>query len=330
MADSNALSSKAAYHDLFDRSMDAILLVDITSGNILEANDSSAKVFRAPPEKLFGTNIFQYCQESFVGELRKMIRIAARRYHPRTFEVPMIVGDTRLPITGELAASPLKLNDSTEVLQIIVRDITDKKEAERKIALYISQIEEANKKLEELATTDGMTGLTNFRQFSKLLDLENARSIRHGTKYGIIFCDVDHFKKYNDANGHPAGDALLKVFAQILKACARTIDVVARYGGEEFILLCPETDTEQALVLAERIRSTVAATKFPHGEKQPMGHISVSIGVSSCPINGKDPKTVVKAADEAVYISKHSGRNRVTAAKPGEPAQAAHEPQKAA
>jgi diguanylate cyclase (GGDEF)-like protein/PAS domain S-box-containing protein len=315
--DLTALSAKAAYQDLFLRSIDAILLVDITTGNILEVNDASVKVFRLPIEDLQGTNIYLYCRADFLSEFKKMIRIASRRYHPKTFEIPMIVGNdiARIEITAEMAASPLKLNDQKEVLQLIFRDITEKKEAERKIEEYIKQIEEANKKLEELATTDGMTGLTNFRQFSKLLEMEHIRSSRYGSSYAIVFCDIDHFKKYNDQNGHPAGDSLLKHFAKVLKACVRTTDVPARYGGEEFVVLCPETNQAQAAILAERIRSTVAAIKYPSGEKQPLGFVSCSIGISAYPQDGATGAEVLKAADGALYQSKSGGRNRVTMSK---------------
>lgn len=311
MAD-EVLSAKAAYQDLFLRSLDSILLVDIPTGNILEANDASMSLFKVSLDQLITKNIYQFCKSDLLAEFKKMIRIASRRYHPKTFEVVLNVGDPLIEVVGEVAASPLKLNDQKEVLQIIIRDITEKKEAQRKIGEYIKQIEEANKKLEELATTDGMTGLINFRQFSKLLELESARASRHGSTYALIFCDIDHFKKYNDRNGHPAGDSLLKTFAQILKSCTRQIDVTARYGGEEFVVLCPETDLDQACVVAERIRATVAASKFPNFESQPLGFVSVSIGVSSFPVSGREAKLILKTADEALYVSKTSGRNRVT------------------
>ncbi|MGE4232730.1 MAG: diguanylate cyclase [Bacteriovoracia bacterium] len=307
-----SLAAKAAYLDLFLRSMDSILLLDITTGQILEGNDASMKVFRSELAQLQGKNIYDFCKEEFLPEFKKLLRIASRRYHPKTFEVPMLVGNPQTAIITEVAASPLKLNDDREVLQLLCRDISEKKEAERKIAKYIQEVEIANKKLEELATTDGMTGLVNFRHFMKLLDLEHTRAARHKSNYAIVFCDIDHFKKYNDQNGHPAGDALLKMFAQILKQCVRNTDVPVRYGGEEFVVLCPETDVNQACVVAERIRSRVAATKFPHAEKQPLGVVSCSIGVSSFPANGAQYKDVLKAADDALYISKSSGRNRVT------------------
>ncbi len=316
-------SHKAHYQDLFLRSIDSILLVDMQTGVILEANDASEKVFRLATSTLVGRDIHEFCPAHVLGEFKKMLRIASRRYHPKTFELALSVGPAVLSplnrdpqhIEAEMAASPLKLVDGTEVLQLIFRDVTQEKENERKIQEYIAQIETANKMLEEMATTDGMTGLTNFRQFSKLLEAEHARAERYHSKYTILFCDIDHFKKYNDANGHPAGDALLKEYAALLKSSARTTDVVARYGGEEFIILCPETDLDQGALLAERIRETIQNTPFANREKQPLGFVSCSIGVSNYPKCGTTKESVVKAADDVLYESKQGGRNRVSIAK---------------
>src|SRR5690606_17764697 len=136
----------------------------------------------------------------------------------------------------------------------------------------------------------------NFRAFSKALELEHTRSSRYKSCYSLIFCDIDHFKKYNDQNGHPAGDALLKQFAKVLRACTRVTDVPARYGGEEFVVLCTETDIVQAQIVAERIRATTAGMKFPNAEKQPLGFLSCSIGVSSFPQDGETNADVLKKA----------------------------------
>jgi diguanylate cyclase (GGDEF)-like protein/PAS domain S-box-containing protein len=311
----NTVSAKAAYQDRFDRSIDSILLVDMADGRILEANPAAKNIFKVAVEKLHGTTIYDHCEKSFSEELKKMLRIASRRYHPKTFKVPLSAGSEHLPIITEMAASPLKLNDHSEVLQLIFRDITEKRETDQKIADYIMQIAEANHKLEELATTDGMTGLLNFRQFTKILETEHQRAERYGTAYTIIFCDIDHFKKYNDFNGHPGGDALLRHFAKVLTACVRTTDIVARYGGEEFVVLCPQTDIEHVYVVAERIRTTVASIKYPNGEKQPLGFVSVSVGVGSFPQDGATAAEVLKSADEMLYRSKNEGRNRVTLSK---------------
>lgn len=300
-------ASKARYLDLFERAIDTILLTDISTGTIHEANDAAEKFFRLHKDKLHGKSVYDFCPKESLSELKKMVRIASRRYHPKTWEIPMIVGSTIEPIniTAEIAISPLKLNDGSEVLQFFFKDVTKQKEAEAKIQAYIKQIE-------EMATTDGLTSLTNVRQFNKILESEHARALRYRSKYAIVFFDIDHFKHFNDKNGHPAGDALLKQFGQILKKAVRTTDTPARYGGEEFVILLPETDAIQASHIAERIRTTIASTPFEHRENQPMKVVSASIGVSSFPQDGAEPKQIMKAADDMLYRSKKGGRNRVT------------------
>ncbi|HRK01945.1 MAG TPA: sensor domain-containing diguanylate cyclase [Oligoflexia bacterium] len=293
-------AAKAAYYDLFDRSLDAILLVSLENLEILQANDATENVLLDKPESLTGVSLYQFSHADDLVEFQKMIRIAMRRYHPKRFETRLNVGDPTKIIVAEMAASPLKLKDESEVLQVIVRDVTAQKDAE--------------KRLRELATTDGMTGLVNYRQFCKLLETEHLRSDRYKKQYSIVFCDIDHFKNFNDTNGHPAGDDLLREFAGVLETCVRNTDVAARYGGEEFVVLCTETDLKSALIVGERIRSAVADHAFEHGKKQPMGFVSISVGISGFPQSGKTWQEVLKAADEALYKSKEGGRNRVTIA----------------
>jgi diguanylate cyclase (GGDEF)-like protein len=133
-----------------------------------------------------------------------------------------------------------------------------------------------------------------------------------GGQYALIFCDIDHFKAYNDRNGHPSGDDLLRKFAANLRESCRVMDVVARYGGEEFVILCPDTDERGATALAERLRVTIEAVRFNDVDHQPLGCLSMSVGVASYPENARTREEVLKKADLCVYRSKSSGRNRVT------------------
>jgi diguanylate cyclase (GGDEF)-like protein len=169
-----------------------------------------------------------------------------------------------------------------------------------------------NRKLEELSITDEMTRVANFRRFKQLLALEHDRAERLGAAYSLIFCDIDHFKAYNDRNGHPSGDELLRNFAAILKESCRLIDVVARYGGEEFVVLCPDTEERGATALAERLRMSIQAAQFADVKSQPLGFLSMSVGVASFPMNARTQDEVLKKADLCVYHSKAMGRNRVT------------------
>ncbi|MBI3534500.1 MAG: GGDEF domain-containing protein [Deltaproteobacteria bacterium] len=145
-----------------------------------------------------------------------------------------------------------------------------------------------------------------------LKTLQQNASWNKNQKLILIFCDVDNFKHYNDRNGHPAGDEVLKGVAEVLRTNPRNTDFAARYGGEEFVVLCPQTPLESALVLAERIRENIANKPFPFMEFQPLKKISISIGVATYPFDGKTSDEVLKSADEALYNSKTNGRNQVT------------------
>ncbi|MBK9294623.1 MAG: diguanylate cyclase [Oligoflexia bacterium] len=167
------------------------------------------------------------------------------------------------------------------------------------------------KKIHEMAIKDPLTGLYNRRYFNEKLEEEISRSRRTHYPLGLIYLDIDHFKKYNDTNGHPMGDVIIKSVAQILLKTSRKTDIAARLGGEEFAIICPHTPVEGCAIKAEKIRLTVENTKFPHGEKQPLGKVTVSIGVSEYPSICKDTEGLVKTADDVLYKVKQGGRNRV-------------------
>ena len=162
-----------------------------------------------------------------------------------------------------------------------------------------------NEELERLSVTDGLTGLYNRRRLMETLSDEARRSQRLKHTFAVLMVDVDHFKKYNDTFGHQAGDTVLTKVAGLLREATREVDFVARYGGEEFLILLPETGMAEALDIAERIRTRIAAEVFPGR------HMTVSIGVSEFPLHGENADQVVGAADEALYEAKREGRDKV-------------------
>ena len=176
------------------------------------------------------------------------------------------------------------------------------------VALHNSQNFE---QIKALSYTDEMTGLHNYRFFIMRLKEELARAKRNEAPLALLILDVDFFKNYNDALGHPAGDEILRQLSDILKSTVRDNDIVARYGGEEFAMILPSTDQNGAGVLAERIRKKVEKYKFPHQEIQPNGTLTISIGIALYPEDADDTEEIVKAADRALYHAKESGRNRV-------------------
>jgi diguanylate cyclase (GGDEF)-like protein len=169
-------------------------------------------------------------------------------------------------------------------------------------------------KLETMATTDGLTGLSNKRAMLEAAALKIAAAARFDRKLSVIVADLDHFKKVNDTYGHDVGDVVICGLGEILKRQKRTTDVVARFGGEEFVVLCEQTDEKGAMLLGDRIREELAKTTF----RTTKGALSVtcSIGICTFPEAGRDWETLFKAADDALYVSKRSGRNRCTAWRP--------------
>ena len=169
-------------------------------------------------------------------------------------------------------------------------------------------------KLETMATTDGLTGLLNKRAMLDAGAQKIAAAARFGRDLSVLVVDIDFFKKVNDTHGHDIGDLVIRGLGDILKRQKRATDLVARFGGEEFIVLCEQTDEKGAMLLAERIREELGKTKF----RTPSASLSVtcSVGVSSFPQAGASWETLFKAADEALYVSKRSGRDRCTAWRP--------------
>jgi diguanylate cyclase (GGDEF)-like protein len=169
-------------------------------------------------------------------------------------------------------------------------------------------------KLETMATTDGLTGLLNKRAMLDQAAAKVAAATRFGRKLSVLITDIDWFKKVNDTHGHDIGDVVIKGLADILERVKRTTDVVARFGGEEFVILCEQTDEAGAALLGERIREELEKTVF----NTPSGPLSVtcSVGSATFPESGQTWDELFKAADEALYCSKRTGRNRVTAWAP--------------
>ena len=168
-----------------------------------------------------------------------------------------------------------------------------------------------NKELQELSVKDGLTGLHNRRHLMATLASETARAERHRHPFAVLMIDLDHFKRYNDTLGHPAGDRLLIRIAQIFKESIRAVDYAARYGGEEFLVLLPESPPEAALGVAERIRAMVATDTCGGAHEQ--GAVTVSIGIAVYPKSGHTAEALIARADAALYEAKRLGRNRVIA-----------------
>jgi diguanylate cyclase (GGDEF)-like protein len=171
----------------------------------------------------------------------------------------------------------------------------------------------AQDRLARSAETDGLTGLANRSHFDKMLAYEFARHLRSGDELSLIMLDIDHFKNFNDTNGHLSGDECLRQVARALtRTASRATDLVARYGGEEFVVLLPETHLKGAVILAERIRKSISDVDLPQRDLS-TGHVTASLGVvSSRLFAGSSIMGVVDEADIQLYAAKAGGRNRVS------------------
>lgn len=208
------------------------------------------------------------------------------------------------------------LRDDEGVIHFYVaaqRDISARKDAERRIeegarqlALANRELELANERLAALSLTDSLTGLANHRAFHARLGEELTRAKRYGTPLSLLLLDVDRFKSYNDTFGHPAGDEALQKIAVVLQSHARESDLAARHGGEEFAVLLPQTDRAGALCVAETLRTSIEEAVWP------LRAVTTSIGVATTGAPHASVRELIEAADEALYRSKSAGRNRVS------------------
>ena len=164
-------------------------------------------------------------------------------------------------------------------------------------------------RMEQLATTDGLTALVNHRHFQELFDSMLQRAERYGRVFSVVLCDIDHFKRVNDTYGHPVGDMVLKKVARILESNARATDVVARYGGEEFAILMEETDSEGANTICERIRKSIGVEVF-HSDAGTF-QITMSLGLATYPSDANTKPRLTVCSDEALYEAKRNGRDQV-------------------
>lgn len=207
----------------------------------------------------------------------------------------------------DLPAAKGEVGDLTLVFNHMVERL---RHGRQELDAVNERLRRQNEELERLSTVDALTGLHNRRFLTQRLSDELLRSYREKCAFTVLMADVDEFKKYNDAFGHPAGDEVLRKVASILLSATRAVDCTARYGGEEFAVLLTDTVGEGALQVAERIRARVAAEEFPGRT------ITISIGMAEFPVHGHSAEAVISRADEALYAAKRAGRNRIERAGP--------------
>ncbi|HEX5758107.1 MAG TPA: diguanylate cyclase [Thermoanaerobaculia bacterium] len=204
--------------------------------------------------------------------------------------------------------------------RLVFRTFADQLAGAIHIAAINRELEEANRRLQEanvglqlLSALDGLTGVANRRRFEEVFNLEWRRASRAGLPLAVAMIDIDHFKRYNDMQGHQRGDdTLVRVAHALAGSLHRAADLVARYGGEEFVVVLPGSREEHAAAYAERLRQEIEALAIPHPGASPEAVVTVSVGVAACvPEPDCLPASLLEAADRALYAAKRGGRNRV-------------------
>jgi diguanylate cyclase (GGDEF)-like protein/PAS domain S-box-containing protein len=297
-----ALASKeAGFRMLAEGSSDMVTRIGLDE-RFSYVSPSSVRIVGWQPDQLVGTSVLAHInpgdlpavQETVAMLRRGKIEEARITYRSRHREKSEIWVESTLRVTR-------KVDGKVDGVIAITRDVTEHKDIEER--------------LEALAIEDGLTGLANRRRFDERLDEEWRRAMRERTWLGLLMIDLDHFKKYNDAYGHLAGDECLRSVARVLAAEAqRTTDLAARFGGEEFVILLPNTDAAGCARIGERFRRALGEAALPHALNHPSGRVTVSLGGAVCRPNddsAAEPTSLIDAADRALYAAKNGGRDRL-------------------
>lgn len=221
----------------------------------------------------------------------------------------------------ELAVVPMKAKDKVNGIILADNFITKKPITKDDIRMLIMLANQAGLAIENsqlyektvmLSHTDSLTELWNHGYFRYLLQEETEKAKATGTPLSLVMLDIDDFKVYNDTLGHQAGDRILKDLAEDIKNHSRKMDYVCRYGGEEFTIILPQTDKNEAFLIAERLREDIEKRVFVHEEILPNKKLTVSMGVATFPADGANPGELLTASDNALYAAKHKGKNNTS------------------
>jgi diguanylate cyclase (GGDEF)-like protein/PAS domain S-box-containing protein len=275
---------------------DAVIMLD-PDGRITFWNPSAVKIFGYEEGEILGRNLYALMVssqelETFQEGIAEFQKNGTGNLAGKTVELTALRKDGA-EVAIEISLSAVRIKGNWHAVGI-ARDITARKLAEHK--------------LEQLATTDPLTGAANRRRFNEALHLEIARSRRYGVPLSLVILDIDYFKRINDNLGHPVGDQVLMQITELISGNIRETDMFARLGGEEFAILAPNCDAGCARLFAEKLRRLVESHAFPQ-----VGRVTCSFGAAShC--NTDDEDSLFRRADEALYNAKGGGRNRVVVA----------------
>jgi diguanylate cyclase (GGDEF)-like protein len=250
-------------------------------------------------------------------EIARIFSLGANDYINKPFLRAELIARVKVHIklknlTRDLLVANEKLTEQYEELQSYLKreELLNEKNLEKTVALKEAnrKIKSLNRRLKYLATHDKLTKIHNRRSFLSYLEKDMQRAKRTGNHLSMLMFDIDYFKKVNDTYGHLAGDAVLHELAELIKNSIREVDILGRYGGEEFLIILPDTDKEEAVVLGERILDLVREMKV-ETEKKTIS-ITISIGIT-CFKKGDTIETFIERVDKALYKAKNDGRDNL-------------------
>ena len=298
------------YMNLFEEIPEAIVLSD-NSGRIIQVNREFCLMFGYGGEEVRGRFIDELVAPDEYRDEAATITEAVAHGQKFTLEAVRRRKDGSLVNVSLLGVPIINRNRQVAVFGIY-RDISARVKAERSLVESRRQLEEANAKLELTSSLDGLTAIPNRRSYDRFYELEWRRAIRERKWISLIMIDVDFFKSYNDFYGHVRGDKCLRQIAQCLQVINRPGDMVARYGGEEFVAVMSATPPDGARHMAEQMRGRVRELGIPHEGSPVAPHVTISLGVASqAPDLDSHPRDLLLKADQALYLAKSRGRDRV-------------------
>ena len=320
-----ALQKEKAYlEQLVETAAEGIVMLDV-EGRITLHNSEFCRMFGYPATEVRGRAVDDLIQSDASREEGVRLTgavLAGRRFTLETVRQRKDGSRIHVSVVG----SPIVIKGENVACYAIYRDISDIKKAQEEILESQRQVLEANASLQErgrqlesvnvqlerISNYDGLTAIPNRRYFEHFYDLEWRRALRENKWITLIMIDVDFFKAYNDRHGHLAGDECLKKIAQALQMVNRASDLVSRYGGEEFVAVLSGTDRDGARMIAERMRARVEGLQLVHGDSSVAPHVTVSLGFAAqIPEASATPGDLLLKADQALYLAKSTGRNRV-------------------
>jgi diguanylate cyclase (GGDEF)-like protein/PAS domain S-box-containing protein len=300
-------ASEEIYKTILMASPDDITIADL-SGNITMVSEAANRIFGYDPDEGPGMSVMDFIapedHERARANIVKMIQenyLGPNEYRAVRKDRSFFDIEVNNALIRDRQGNPIQM-------VLIVRDITNRKEAEQQISILVRQLEIERDLAQRNSLSDSLTGLSNRRFFDTVFQTEFSRHTRLGTHLSLIMIDVDHFKNYNDHYGHLAGDDCLRQIACTLKAVVeRGTDTVARYGGEEFVVILPDTNCQGAAALAGRIVDSVLALSLPHATSETSGCVTISLGVASTADHVLiDGNQLIALADQAMYQAKNN------------------------